>query len=61
MKKTLISLSSIAAAASAHAHVSGVAHTHNDSSLSWANILTIAAALIVSVVAFRNFRKTSGR
>lgn len=61
MKKILLSLSSLLLAASASAHVSGVPHTHNESPLNWATVLTVGAALAVSIFAFRSFRKLNNR
>ncbi|MBK1878804.1 hypothetical protein [Pelagicoccus mobilis] len=61
MKKTLASLASLLIAASASAHTSGVPHTHNESPLNWATILTVIAALAVSAFAFKSLRKMSNR
>lgn len=61
MKKTLVSLTSLIIAASASAHVSGVAHTHNESPFNWATILTVVAAIAVSVMAIKSFRNMNNR
>lgn len=61
MKKILASLATLAIAASSQAHVTGAPHVHNESPLSWATVLTILAAVVVSVLAFRSYRNLNKR
>lgn len=62
MKTSLLTLVSLICAITAQAHVSGVPHTHGEhSSIGWTTVLTLLAAIVVSIFAIRNLRNIKNR